>query len=224
MSVGTQAPVLKPLKLRCTNTDCENGLHCFLQKTLKPRPLGGPCRDCRQDLIDFPRVQACSLGDIDHTFDSLSKEWIRHEFWERPFDQYAINRARRKGMRALRELEVEKLLRRAVGQPSHPRAGRQTPFKGDVICYAQHSVAACCRKCVEYWHGISMDQPLTDDQVAYLVQLVLRYLARRLPELNEEPMKVPPIRKVSARPARHARLAKTSEPVSKPESLKANDG
>src|SRR5262245_6134684 len=73
MTVGTAAPVLKPLKLKCTTSDCGNDLHCFLQKTQKPRPHGGPCRSCGKDLVDFPRVQTRNLGDIQNTFESMSK-------------------------------------------------------------------------------------------------------------------------------------------------------
>jgi len=194
MSVGVARPAFKPLKLKCTQTDCASDLHCFLQKTQKPRPHGGPCRSCGEDLIDFPRVQARDLRDISNTFSALAKEWIRHEFWERPFDIRALNHARRKGMRALREQEVFKRIRQSVGRVHHPMEGRQTPFEGNTIFYAQHAVAACCRRCVEYWHGIPSGVALTDAEVAYLSALVLLYLQHRLEGLNEEPMKVPPLR------------------------------
>lgn len=194
MTVGASTPALKPLPLKCTTTDCENGLHCFLQKTQKPRPHGGPCRSCGKDLVDFPRVQARNVGDIQNTFDSLSKEWIRHQFWEMPFDQWALNHARRKGRRAMHEIEAAKRIRQSVGKAQHSREGRQTPLDGNVLYYAQHAVAACCRKCIEYWHGIAMGAPLTDNEIEYLTKLVCLYLDQRLPDLNEEPMKVPPIR------------------------------
>jgi hypothetical protein len=145
-------------------------------------------------------VQARSIGDIRHTFDSLSKEWIRHEFWERPFDQHAINHARRKGMRAMKTVEAVKRIRQSVGAAHHPSEGRQTSLAGNVLFYAQHAVAACCRRCIEYWHGIPMGAPLAEDEVAYLTSLVTLYLERRLPELNEDPVKVPFIRR--AKPAK----------------------
>jgi len=195
MSVGTSQPALQPLKLSCTNSDCTNDLHCFLQKTQKPRASGGPCRACGQDLIDFPRLQARNLDDVKHTFESLSKEWIRHEFWERPFDQRAINHALRKGRRAFRETDAAKRIRQSVGKVRHPREGKQTPFEGNVLFYAQHSVAACCRKCIEYWHGITRDHELTEAESNYLAQLLLLYLDRRMPDLGDEPVKVPPMRK-----------------------------
>jgi hypothetical protein len=49
---------LKPLGVTCTSTDCENGLHCFLQKKRKPKGMlrrGGPCRACGVDLVEWDR-------------------------------------------------------------------------------------------------------------------------------------------------------------------------
>jgi hypothetical protein len=195
MSVGTALPVLEPLDIKCTNSDCENGLHCFLQKTVRTTGRRwGPCRECGADLIDFPRVQARSIGDAKHLFKSLSHEWIRHVLWHLPFDQRAINHAKRKGRRRLVQVEVVKRLRTSVGKPKHPREGRQTPFQGNVLYYAQHAVAACCRKCIEYWHGIPMNTALKPEHLRYLAALVVQYLDRRLPDLNEESVKVPFIR------------------------------
>lgn len=208
MTVGTATPVLKPLKLTCTQSDCGNDLHCFLQKTQKPRPHGGPCRSCGKDLVDFPRVQARDLGDVEHTFEALGHEWIRHEFWHRPFDLHAINHARRKGMRIIRDEYAAKRIRQAVGNARHPKEGRQTPYEGNVVSFAQHAVAACCRRCIEYWHGVPMGSPLADEQVEFLKALVILYIERRLPDLNEEPVKVPPIRNAKPRPSAQEASAK----------------
>lgn len=199
MTVGTDLPALKPLKLKCTQTDCKSDLHCFLQKKRSAASSGGPCRNCGKELVDFPRVQARNVKDVAHTFESLSREWIRHQFWERPFDQRAINHALRKGKRGFREGAAAKRIQQSVGRARHPREGQQTPYEGNVLYYAQHSVAACCRKCVEYWHGIPMGNALTDDEVQYLTQLVLLYVEQRMPDLGEEPIKVPPMRRAARR-------------------------
>lgn len=78
------------------------------------------------------------------------------------------------------------------------RDGRQTPIardRTDAYDYALHAVAACCRRCVHYWHGIQTGRPLNDDEVAYLSELVRRYLRARLPDLPGEPTKIRPIRR-----------------------------
>ena len=200
MSIGAQVPVLKPLALSCTTSDCTNDLHCFLQKTRNIGHHGGPCRSCGKELVDFKRVQIRNPGDLRYTFDSLGREWIRHTFWHREFDLPAINHARRKGMRGMRAAAAQRILQ-AVGSDKNPREGRQTPYTGNILYYAQHAVAACCRKCIEYWHGISTKAPLTENEATYLTNLVVLYVAARIPDLHEDPVKVPPIRRARAEEA-----------------------
>ncbi len=194
----------EPLAISCTDTDCENDLHCFLQKSKHRdgRRRSGPCRECDADLVAWERVRARDIGDVDYTFESLRHELIRHEFFHRPFDQKAINHARRKGRRGM-DTAAERRIRTSVGRKKHPREGRQTPYRDNVLHYAQHAVAACCRKCVEYWHGIEGGQELTEDQVRYLTSLVLCYVDLRLPDLAADPERVPPIR-ASKRPKARA--------------------
>lgn len=191
----TPLPKLEPLAVSCTDTDCENGLHCFLQKTRSAdgRRVGGPCRDCGADLVKWQRVATRDVRDASYTFRALRHELIRHEFWHRPFDKRAVNHALRKGKLLLRDAAVHRI-HSSVGEPSHPREGRQTPFASNVLFYAQHAVAACCRKCIEYWHGIDSHRPLTDEEIAYLVDLIMLYVEERLPELPDDPQKIPPIR------------------------------
>ncbi len=187
---------LEPLAVSCTTTDCEKGLHCFLQKRKRAdgRRVGGPCRDCGADLVEWQRVSTRDLRDATYTFTALRHELIRHEFWHRVFDLRALNHALRKGRLQLRNAAVRRI-ESSVAQPLNPREGRQTPFTGSVLYYAQHSVAACCRKCIEYWHGIDSHRPLSKDEIEYLVELVMLYLHERLPDLPDEPQKVPPVRK-----------------------------
>jgi hypothetical protein len=69
--------------------------------------------------------------------------------------------------------------------------GRQTPTKGNIIFYAQHSLACCCRKCMEYWHDIPQGTELTDEQIEYFTQLVMMYVDERMPDLKEIGQRVP---------------------------------
>jgi len=79
----TKKKKLEPLKVTCTSSACDDGLHCFRQakETGEQRVRGGRCRDCGVELIDFPRVQQRSLKDLEYTFRSLKYEMIRHHFW-----------------------------------------------------------------------------------------------------------------------------------------------
>jgi hypothetical protein len=154
-------------------------------------------------------------SDAAHTFDALRKELIRHVFWHTTFNQKERNHAARKGRKKLREAAIQRI-KSSVGGANNSREGRQTPFSGTVILHAQHAVAACCRKCIEYWHGIPAGRDLTDGEIAYLGKLVTLYLDERLPHLADDPIKVPPIRrKKPAEKKTAAKKATTKKPAAK---------
>ena len=201
MSEETESQVLKPLKITCTSADCPNNLHCFL-KTTKLVAIGkkGYCRYCNADLVNWERVHRRSVADVRYTFDALRLEMIRHHFWHTPFTERALNHARRKGKRALRAF-AEKQLRTLVGSARHAREGYQTPREtsphANVVHFAQHATASCCRKCIAEWHGISEGRVLTNEELAYLTELVMLYVSDRIPEMSDEAERIPPIRKTN---------------------------
>jgi hypothetical protein len=187
-------PNLEPLDISCTDTDCQNGLHCFRStKKMLERNLAGRCRDCGADLVDWSRVHKHDLSDAAYTIEALEYELIRHHFWHVRIDQRAENYARRKGWHGI-EPAVENRLRKSVGTKT-AFDGRQTPKEGNPIFYAQHATATCCRKCIEEWYGIPQDQTLTDEQLGYMANLCMLYLRQRLPQLTDFGEKVPPLRR-----------------------------
>ncbi len=185
---------LKPLKIKCTSTDCSNNLHCFLlsKKMLRNGP-SGRCRACGAQLVDWARVHRNDLSDAKYTFEVLHYELIRHHFWHIPLSEYAVNYARRKGKVALKQAAY-KQISRAVGSVGHPREGRQTPRetnpKANAIHYAQHATASCCRRCLEEWHGIPRDRQLMSNEINYLTELTMLYLEARIPDLAELAVRV----------------------------------
>jgi hypothetical protein len=188
----------KPLGLTCTSTACADNLHCFRQAKKKGEEhvKGGRCVDCGADLVDFPRVHLREHGDLAYTFDSLRFELIRHHFWHVDFDQKALNYALRKGRVGMLAAS-EKRIRQAIAPAEPAFDGRQTGMSGNPLYYAQHATATCCRKCIEYWHGIPQGKVLTEEQINYCVGLVNKFVAARLPTLKEYGEKVPPIRRAT---------------------------
>jgi uncharacterized protein DUF4186 len=187
---------LPKLAISCTKSDCGDNLHCFRStKKLRDRGLGGACRSCHAQLVDWPRVHERQLGDVEHTFTELRLELIRHHFWHVDIDDQARDHALRKGRAALLG-SVANRIAKSVGVENPYRDGQQTPFQGNVIYYAQHATASCCRTCIEYWHGIEKGRPLTSDEQDYLIQLVTLYIDDRLPELPDGPTEVPARRRV----------------------------
>lgn len=181
---------LEPLKITCTSTRCEDGLHCYRQKRAAAGQMSGPCRDCGADLVPWERVHARALGDVAHTFAALKTELIRHEFWHRELDEQAVRHAQRKGRIKLRAA-AEHRIRKYLAPADLYRDGTQTALSGNVIYYAQHATATCCRKCAEEWHAIPQGRAMTEDEIAYCMALVWAYIEERLPDLAREGIAVP---------------------------------
>lgn len=188
-------PQLKPLKISCTSSDCENGLHCFKKSRYMAENERGRCRSCGIDLINWKRVQKRDLSDAFYTFKSLKYELVRHHFWHKPIDQKAENHARRKGHSKL-VIAARQRLTNSLAPIDNAFDGRQTPFEGNIIYYAQHALACCCRTCLEYWHGIPKKEPLNGDEIEYLTNLIMMYIDERMPSLTLEGEHISAMRKI----------------------------
>ena len=65
--------------------------------------------------------------------------------------------------------------------PAWPKNdGRQTPMKNHPVFIAQHATATCCRGCLNKWHRISKGKPLSEKEVAYVVELIMAWIERQL--------------------------------------------
>jgi len=184
---------LEPLQIKCTDSDCEAELHCFKAARGMPKDQRGHCRACGADLVDWSRVQERDISDAEHTFDMLRMELIRHHFFHKDIDERARRHALRKGRRALADA-VRSRLEKYLAPAELPRDGRQTPFEGNVIFYAQHATATCCRTCLHYWHGIPKGVQLSEDELSYCEALIEQYIHTRLPDLPLDGQRVPPMR------------------------------
>lgn len=193
----------KKLGISCDDANCAAGLHCFRVKTkiIKEGIRSGVCVECGANLVDWGRVHRCDLKDVPYTFTSLKYEFVRHHFWHKPLSQKAINHARRKGKRRLRE-RIRHHLEVVIG-PEHPfHDGFQTTMADDAptaLPYAQHATATCCRKCLEYWHGIPIGRLLGAQELDYLSELVFLCIQDRIPNLTQEGEDIPSIRNRRAR-------------------------
>jgi hypothetical protein len=70
-----------------------------------------------------------------------------------------------------RRFIVERL---ADAQPKND--GKQTPMRGHPVFVAQHATATCCRGCLAKWHRIPQGQPLTREQIDYIIAVLARWL------------------------------------------------
>lgn len=186
--VPIEVPVdsLLPLDITCGSTKCEEELHCFSLKKSSEKNFGkkGVCHQCGADLIDWNRIHKHDIQDVNFTFQNMKSELIRHVFWHTQIDEKAINDAEKKGLDIL-ITKARKIIKSRVGKYSTFIDGRQTPMgDGDIINYAQHATATCCRKCIEIWHNIPKEEPLTEEQIDFFTELVILYAVEKVPKLK----------------------------------------
>lgn len=176
---------VEPLgKLTCSSHDCKRDLHCFRRQRPKNKSYrNGHCFACGADLIDWTRIDKNDLKDADYTIQALQHEMCRHKYWYKTIDGKAMALARKKGLQQLR-IDAEKRILKYIRSASKDifRDGIQTPLTGNLIYYAQHATATCCRKCAEEWHGIDRNRPLTQSEIKYMVDLIMLYVKKRVPD------------------------------------------
>ncbi|MCJ2075984.1 DUF4186 domain-containing protein [Methylobacterium sp. E-016] len=177
-----------PIKVTCTTTDCANDLHCYLQKRkVEGAHVFGPCRSCGEPgPFSIERITCRDIDDVGYTFPAMRHEMIRETYWSKPFDEKALARFRKKGRDGLLQW-IPNRVRSSIGRAANGFDGRQTGLEGNVVYYAQHATATCCRKCVSYWHGIPADRDLTPEEAQYCEALIVAYLDARWSSIDPEP-------------------------------------
>lgn len=187
--VPAEIPIkeLTPFDITCGSTKCEDGLHCFSLKKSSFRKFGkiGVCKECGIELIDWERIHKNNLKDSKFIFDSLKKELIRHVVWHTKIEKDALKFAKARGIKIL-EKDIRKILTQRIGKVTY-MDGRQTPKSGkEIINYAQHATATCCRKCLEIWHNIPPEGELSKKQLEFCSELVMLFIKEKVPNLNED--------------------------------------
>ena len=111
---------------------------------------------------------------INDKLDELSRSKFRSSFHLR---KYMIDYINEKGLEIVKSHAydfINKNLKPAV----IPNDGKQTPMKGHPVFIARHATATCCRGCLEKWHHISKGVELTDNQVNYVVELIMAWIEK----------------------------------------------
>ena len=112
----------------------------------------------------------------DDLFARLARSPFRQRFrLGRAEYEYALS----KGEPVLREHAAEFVAQRLA--PARPaRDGKQTPMRGHPVFIAQHATATCCRGCLSKWHNIAQQQPLSAEQQAYVVSVLLQWISDQM--------------------------------------------
>ena len=111
---------------------------------------------------------------INSKLDNLSKSTFRSGFYLRKKEKEYIDK---NGMEKIREHAYDFIKTKLA--PQYPiNDGSQTPTKNHPVFIAQHATGTCCRGCLEKWHKIPKGVELTDNQINYVVALIIEWIVR----------------------------------------------
>lgn len=112
------------------------------------------------------------MRNLDDLFTALARSRFRRGFKLGPKERVYLDE---KTLPVILE-HGRKFLNERLAPAFPHNDGRQTPMRGHPVFIAQHATAACCRACLEKWHRIPSGQPLSDQQIEYLLDVIRRWL------------------------------------------------
>lgn len=111
---------------------------------------------------------------IKNILDRLSKSKFRSSFHLKYKDILYIED---KGIDKIRNHAYDFVTKR-LADTSNVTDGKQTPMKGHPVFIAQHATGTCCRRCLEKWHYISKNKNMTDDDIKYVVDIIMSWIEK----------------------------------------------
>lgn len=114
--------------------------------------------------------------DLDTILNKLAKSKFRNSF---NLNKKMVLYTKEKGLNKIESHAYDFINSRL--KPGFPKNdGNQTPMKNHPVFIAQHACACCCRYCLEKWHHIPRGRELTEDEVDYIVSLIMEWIKRKL--------------------------------------------
>ena len=114
--------------------------------------------------------------NIDRLLDSLANSKFRGSF---KLNKKMIDYVNEKGIDKIRQDTydiVNKRLRIKL-----PNDGKQTPMKQVHPTFiAEHATGTCCRGCLKRIHHIDDEKELSDDEIDYIVEVIIRWIKRHV--------------------------------------------
>lgn len=111
---------------------------------------------------------------IKNILDRLSKSKFRSSFHLKDKDILYIED---KGIDKIRNHAYDFVTKR-LADTSNVTDGKQTPMKGHPVFIAQHATGTCCRSCLEKWHHIRKNKNMTDDDIKYVVDIIMSWIEK----------------------------------------------
>lgn len=115
-------------------------------------------------------------ANLDILMQKLSKSDFRSRFHLKEKDKEYVYKH---GMDTMRE-QAREMLSRRVGDAEPENDGKQTPMKGHPVFISQHATACCCRGCIEKWHRIEKGHKLSEEELEYLTNVIMKYIENEM--------------------------------------------
>ena len=117
------------------------------------------------------------MNNIDLILSNLEKSKFRNSFH---LNKKMKDYAKEKGLSRIKDHAYDFINKRL--KPANPKNdGKQTPMRQThPVFIAQHACACCCRNCLEKWHHISGNKELTDNEVDYIVSILMRWIQKEM--------------------------------------------
>lgn len=112
----------------------------------------------------------------------LSKSKFRNSFKLKEKD---INYIDEKGFDKIKKHTYD-FINKRLRDISNVVDGKQTPMRGHPVFIAEHATATCCRGCLEKWHHISKDGVLSDGEVDYIVNIIMKWIYKQYKDYKEK--------------------------------------
>ena len=129
--------------------------------------------------LDFLKIWVLDMNEsakkiVCAKLDSLSKSKFRSSFYLRKKEKDYISK---NGMEKVKDHAYD-FIRNKLAPAFPSNDGSQTPMKNHPVFIAQHACACCCRGCLEKWHKIPKGRELTENEINYIVYLIMEWIIR----------------------------------------------
>ena len=118
---------------------------------------------------------------IDNKLFCLSKSKFRSSF---KLSKKLIDYIDKNGFDKIEEHAYD-FIRKNISSAYPLNDGKQTPMKNHPVFIAQHACGCCCRECLEKWHNIPKGRELKENEITYLVALIIEWIKREYKRKKE---------------------------------------
>lgn len=116
------------------------------------------------------------MDKIDYILNSLAKSKFRSSFHLKEKDKLYV---KEKGIDVIKQHTYD-FINKRLKASEIPNDGKQTPMRGHPTFIAQHATACCCRSCIYKWHKIQPNKELTEEEINYLNEVIIRWIIKEI--------------------------------------------